>query len=146
MNNIYGFHRFHSNYSIFTTFRTFTRPSPSRNLTFDKDTTDLLANLSIDKDEQDWKNQTFTRKRLSRDSSEGFEDDRGSVNSENSSGHHRLNDVDDVMTLARLQEESKYFSFFHSVKFFQLFYSHIVEKEKIAFIWKIFRVINLHLH
>ena len=109
MNNIYGFHRFHSNYSIFTTFRTFTRPSPSRNLTFDKDTTDLLANLSIDKDEQDWKNQTFTRKRLSRDSSEGFEDDRGSVNSENSSGHHRLNDVDDVMTLARLQEESKYF-------------------------------------
>jgi len=86
--------------------RTFTRPSPSRNLTFDKDTTDLLANLSIDKDEQDWKNQTFTRKRLSRDSSEGFEDDRGSVNSENSSGHHRLNDVDDVMTLARLQEES----------------------------------------
>ena len=64
----------------------------------------------IDKDEQDWKNQTFTRKRLSRDSSEGFEDDRGSVNSENSSGHHRLNDVDDVMTLARLQEESKYFT------------------------------------
>ena len=100
---------FYSNHSIFATFRTFTRPSPSRNLTFDKDTTDLLANLSIDKDEQDWKNQTFTRKRLSRDSSEGFEDDRGSVNSENSSGHHRLNDVDDVMTLARLQEESKYF-------------------------------------
>ena len=55
-------------------FRTFTRPSPSRNLTFDKDTADLLANLSLDKDD-DWKNQTFTRKRLSRDSSEGFDYD-----------------------------------------------------------------------
>lgn len=85
--------------------RTFTRPSPSRNLTFDKDTADLLANLSLDKDD-DWKNQTFTRKRLSRDSSEGFDyDDHGSVNSDNSTSH-RLNDVGDVQTLARLQEES----------------------------------------
>ena len=89
-------------------FRTFTRPSPSRNLTFDKDTADLLANLSLDKDD-DWKNQTFTRKRLSRDSSEGFDyDDHGSVNSDNSTSH-RLNDVGDVQTLARLQEESKHF-------------------------------------
>ena len=85
-------------------FRTFTRQT-SRNLTFDKDTADLLANLSLDKDD-DWKNQTFTRKRLSRDSSEGFDDDHGSVNSDNSTSH-RLNDVGDVQTLARLQEESK---------------------------------------
>ena len=99
--------------------RTFTRPlknSSLRNLTFDKETTDMLANLSIDtkaiqgSDTDDtWKNSTFTRKmsRISRDSSEALDDDRVSLASSDASSSHRLNDVGDVQNLARLQEESK---------------------------------------
>jgi len=98
--------------------RTFTRPlknSSLRNLTFDKETTDMLANLSIDtkaiqgSDTDDtWKNSTFTRKmsRISRDSSEALDDDRVSLASSDASSSHRLNDVGDVQNLARLQEES----------------------------------------
>jgi hypothetical protein len=99
--------------------RTFTRPLKNnslRNLTFDKETTDMLANLSIDtkaiqgSDTDDtWKNSTFTRKmsRISRDSSEALDDDRVSLASSDASSSHRLNDVGDVQNLARLQEESK---------------------------------------
>ena len=91
--------------------RTFTR-RPSRNLTFDKETADLLADLSLDKNpEEQWKNSTFTRKtsRFSRDSSEMLDDDRISLASSDNSTSHRLNDVGDVQNLARLQEESKKF-------------------------------------
>ena len=85
-------------------------------MTFDKETTDMLANLSIDtkaiqgSDTDDtWKNSTFTRKmsRISRDSSEALDDDRVSLASSDASSSHRLNDVGDVQNLARLQEESK---------------------------------------
>ena len=96
--------------------RTFTRPS--RNLTFDKDPTDMLVNLSLetkavnhDIADDSWKNSTFTRKmsRLSRDSSEALDDDRLSLASSDNSSSHRLNDVGDVQNLARLQEESEFF-------------------------------------
>jgi len=99
--------------------RTFTRGTSARNLTFDKETTDLLANLSIDTSkvnhvtdsapvDDSWKNSTFTRKmsRISRDSSEALDDDRLSLASSDNSSSHKLNDVCDVQNLARLQEES----------------------------------------
>ena len=110
--------------------RTFTR-RPSRNLTFDKDTADLLADLSLDigtpiqlrkdsgsnpiENDQDWKNNTFTRKRFSRESSEILDDDRVSLASSDASSSHRLNDVGDVQNLARLQEESKTLIFYNFI-------------------------------
>ena len=108
--------------------RTFTRGTSARNLTFDKETTDLLANLSIDTSkvnhvadsvpvDDSWKNSTFTRKmsRISRDSSEALDDDRLSLASSDNSSSHRLNDVGDVQNLARLQEESKFLIRFNPI-------------------------------
>ena len=98
--------------------RTFTRPSRA-NLTFDKETLlpdfntthRLLANLSLDSKNDEstdnWKNHTFTKKRFSRESSEALEDDRLSLASSDNSSSHRLNDVGDVQSLARMQEESE---------------------------------------